>query len=45
MVMMLVMMRVTDQVRMNHLWAEMEEWRWKDVMMKAHMEHVEWMDQ
>ena len=44
-VMMEVMVRVTNQMRMNDLWAEMEEWRWKDEMMKAHLEHVELMDQ
>ena len=27
------------------LFGEMEEWRWKDEMMKAHVEHSEWMDQ
>jgi len=36
---MVMMVRVTDQMRMNDLWAEMEEWRWKGEMMKGYFEH------
>jgi len=39
MVMMDVMVRVTDQMRMNDLWVEMEEWRWKGEMMNGYFEH------
>jgi len=30
---------------MNDLWAEMEEWRWKDEMMKGCFEHSEQMNE
>lgn len=41
MVMMEVMVRLTHQMRMNDLWVDMEEWRWKDEMMKGCFEHSE----
>ena len=41
MVMMEVAVRVTKHMRMNYLWDDMEEWGWKDEMIKRHFEHFE----
>ena len=34
-------MKKTDLMMMNELWAEMEECKWKDEMMKEYFEHDE----
>ena len=33
-------MKETDLMMMNELWVEMEEWMWKDEMMKVHFGHA-----
>ena len=35
------MVKENDMMMMHDLWADMEEWMWKDEMMKAHLEHAE----
>ena len=42
MVMMVVKwVKETNLMRMNVMWAEMEEWMWKDEMMEAHFGNTE----
>jgi hypothetical protein len=41
MVMMEVMVWLTHQMKMDDVWAEMEEWRWMDEMKKGCSEYFE----
>jgi len=35
------MVWLTQQMKMNDVWAEMEEWRWMDEMMKGCSEYLD----
>ena len=43
MVMMEVMVWMTHKMKMNDVWAKMEEWRWMDDIMNGCFGHFEWV--